>query len=162
MVHELRRGDLEITDPAHVDRILANARFATVALVDGDEPYVVTLSCGYDSDRNRLCFHVAPAGRKLDIIARNPRACVTVVGDLGYKSGECAHPYESVVMTGRMRVVEDLSEAQDAMRTLIAQLESPSDVAAVWDRNSLDTAEGLGRCRMLVFEITDLSAKTGQ
>ena len=151
MAHELRRTDLEITDPDLIDRILSGARFATVALVDGDRPYLVTLSCGYDRQRNRLCFHVAPSGRKLDVIASNANACATVIGDLGYKSGECAHPYESVVLFGTMRVVDDLADAQTAMRALIRQLESAQDEAA-----------GLGRCRMLVFDIEDLTAKTGQ
>jgi uncharacterized protein len=162
MTHELRRSDLEITDSAHIDRILASAKYATVALADGDAPYLVTLSCGYDPAERRLCFHVAPKGRKLDIIAKNPRGGATVVADLGYKVGECAHPYESVVMTGRLRLLEDPEEVRAAMRTLIGQLESADDEAVIWERNSLDTAEGLVRFRMLVFDIEDLSAKTGQ
>ena len=162
MVHELRRSDLEITDPDHIEHILSGAKYATIALADGDQPYLVTLTCGYDRDRRRLCFHVAPAGRKLDLIAANPRACATVVADLGYRSGECAHPYESVVMFGTMRVLEDLADAQHAMRALISQLESPDDEVAIWERNALDSSNGLGRCRMLAFEIEDLRAKTGQ
>lgn len=162
MVHELRRNDLEITDPAQIDRILSAARYATVALVDEDSPYLVTLSCGYDKERSRLCFHVATAGRKLDLISANPRACVTVVGDLGYKEGQCAHPYESVVMFGTMRILDDFEDRQAAMRALVAQLETPANEAAIWERNDLWTEKGIGRCRILVFEIEDLTAKTGQ
>ncbi len=47
-------------------------------LLTDDQPYVVTLSCGFDAANRRLCFHVANSGRKLDIIARNPKACATV------------------------------------------------------------------------------------
>ncbi|MDR3686634.1 MAG: pyridoxamine 5'-phosphate oxidase family protein [Coriobacteriia bacterium] len=162
MTHELRRHDLEITDPAEIDRILRAARYATIALADGDQPYAVTLSCGYDADRRRLCFHIAPKGRKLDIIAANPAACATVIGDLGYKVGECAHPYESVVMSGRMRVLEDPGDIRAGMRTLVSQLESPEDEVEIWERNKLDTPEALKRFRMLVFEIDELTAKTGQ
>jgi uncharacterized protein len=162
MTHELRRHDLQITDPAEVDRILLSARYATIALADGDRPYLVTLSCGYDAPNHRLCFHVAPQGRKLDIIARNPLACATVIGDLGYKHGECAHPYESVVMFGRMRLLQDAGDVRAAMRVLIARLESVEAAADVWDRNRLDTPEALKRFRTLVFEIDDLTAKSGQ
>ena len=162
MTHELRRHDLQITDPAEIDRILLGARYATIALVDGDQPYAVTLSCGYDAGHTRLCFHVAPQGRKLDIIAANPSACVTVVGDLGYKVGECAHPYESVVMFGRMRLLEDPDDVRAAMRALVEQLESPQAEAEIWERNALDTPEALRRFRMLVFEIDELTAKSGQ
>ena len=162
MTHDIRRHDLEITDSAEIDRLLGSAKFATVALADGDQPYLVTLSCGYDALRNRLCFHVAPKGRKLDIVAKNPRGCATVVTDLGYKMGECAHPYASVVLFGRVRVIDDPADARDAMRTLIGQLESPENESAIWARNLLDTDAGLNRCRMLVFEIEDLTAKAGQ
>jgi len=162
MTHELRRNDLEITDAAEIDRILSAARYATLAVADGEQPYAVTLSCGYDSARSRLCFHVARQGRKLDIIAANPRACATVIGDLGYKVGECAHPYESVVMFGRLRLLDDPDEARSAMRVLVTQLESPEAEAEIWERNQLDAPEALLRFRMLVFEIDDLTAKTGQ
>ena len=162
MTHDLRRHDLEITDSAEIDRLLSSAKFASVALADGEEPYLVTLSCGYDAAKGRLCFHVAPNGRKLDIIAKNPRGCATVVHDLGYKAGECAHPYASVVLFGHLRVLDDPADAREAMRTLIGQLESPEDESAIWARNLLDTEAGLARCRMLAFEIEDLTAKAGQ
>lgn len=162
MTHELRRVDREITDPAELDRIISSARYATVALAVADEPYVVTLSCGYDAGGKRLCFHVAPEGRKLDMIAANPRACVTVVEDLGYKVGECAHPFRSVVMDGVMRVLEDPADVRAAMRTLIAQLESVAGTETVFQRNNLDTDEGLARFRMLVFEIDRMVGKEGE
>jgi nitroimidazol reductase NimA-like FMN-containing flavoprotein (pyridoxamine 5'-phosphate oxidase superfamily) len=162
MAHPMRRTDREITDAAEIERLLSQARYATIALADGDDPYLVTLSCGYDPANRRLCFHVATAGRKLDIIARNPKACATVIADLGYKQGECAHPFESVVMTGTMRLLEDPQEIRSGMRALVGQLESAQDTDAVFARNKLETDEGLKRFRLLVFEIEDLAAKRGE
>lgn len=159
MTHPMRRHDCEITDPATIDEILTAGRYATIALCDGDEPYVVTLSCGYDAERRRLCFHVAPAGRKLDIIATNPRACATIVDDLGYKHGDCAHPFRSVVMTGTMRVVEDPEDMRAGMRTLISQLETPGDVEVIFAQHKLETDQGLKRFKLLVLDIEEMSAK---
>lgn len=161
MTH-LRRQDRAITEPAEIESVLHAAKYATIALADGEEPYVVTLSCGYDEANRRLCFHVAPEGRKLDIIAKNPRACVTVLRDLGYNAGACEHPFESVVMTGRMRVLEDRAEAAHAMRVLIAHLEGAENFSAVWERNKLDTEAPFARMRMLAFEIDEVSAKRGK
>ena len=158
----MRRKDRQITDAEEIGRLLDQARFATIALADGDEPYVVTLSCGHDAVNNRLCFHVANAGRKLDIIARNPKACATIVSDLGYKQGECAHPFESVVMTGTMRLLEDPEEVRAGMRVLIGQLESAHNAAAVFERNKLASDVALKQFRLLVFEIEELTAKRGQ
>jgi uncharacterized protein len=162
MTHPLRRDDLEISDRDTIHRILSEARYATAALTDGDTPYAVTLSCGFDEEAMRLYFHVAKEGRKLDVIARNPRACVSVVDDLGYNVGKCEHPYRSVVMEGRMRVVTDPSEMRAGMRTLIGQLESASDAERIFLGNALDDDAALGRFRMLAFEIEKLSAKTGK
>ena len=162
MTHELRRHDLQITDRAQIDRILSSARHASIALADGERPYLVTLSHGYDAARNRLCFHVALKGRKLQIIAKNPLACATVVSDLGYEAGKCEHPYESVVLFGPMRVLEDPDDIRVAMRTLISQLESAEHGAAIWRRNNLDTDGTLTRFRMLVFEIDSVTAKSGR
>jgi len=158
----MRRKDRRITDSAEIDRLLAEARYATVALADGDQPYLVTLSCGYDVENRRLCFHVACAGRKLDIVARNAKACATVVADGGYRHGECAHPFESVVMTGTMRLLEDPAEVRAAMRVLIGQLESAENADAIFERNRLDSDVALKQFRLLVFEIEDATAKRGQ
>jgi uncharacterized protein len=162
MTHELRRNDLEIMDLDEICRLLSSARYASVALVDGDRPYLVTLSCGYDREHDRLCFHVARAGRKLDVIASNPRACATVVHDLGYMTGECAQPYASVVVFGTLRVLEDPEEARQAMRILITQLESEVALEGIWERNRLDTDAGIGRCIMLGLDIEERTAKSGQ
>ena len=162
MPHPMRRHDRAITDPAVVEELLRGARIATIALADGDEPYIVTLSCGYDAAHRRLCFHVASAGRKLDIIARNPRACVSVVADLGYKSGECAHPFQSLVMEGRIRLLDDRDEARIAMRTLIGQLEGADSVDELFAHHELDGDAVFRRMSVLVFEIEDITAKEGE
>lgn len=159
MSHALRRADRAISDPDVIAGMLATARFVTIALTDGEEPYVVTLSCGYDAHRSRLCFHVAPEGRKLDIIARNPRACATAIEDLGYRDGKCEHPFRSLVIDGRMRLIDDPEDAAQAMRTLITQLEGEID--ATWTRNGLDHDAPWRRMRILVLDIESVTAKQG-
>jgi len=99
---------------------------------------------------------------KLDIIAANPRACATVVVDLGYDRGACAHPYQSVVMTGSMRVIDDLGEARDAMRLLADHLEGAAGMESVWERNGLANDAAFKRLAMLEFTIDTLCAKQGQ
>ena len=162
MPHPLRRQDRAITDPADIDALLREARFATIALCDADVPYIVTLSCGYDADANRLCFHVAPVGRKLDIIARNPHACATIIADLGYKVGECAQPFRSLVLEGRMRLLDDLDEARAAMRALIGQLEGDDSIDELFARHELGGKRVFRRMSVLVFEIEHVAAKEGE
>jgi len=160
--HAMRRHDRAITDSDEIERLLGSGRFATVALCDGDTPYAVTLSYGYDAPGRRLCFHVAPEGRKLDIIERNPRACASIVADNGYTPGKCEHPFESAIVFGTMRVLEDPDEVRAAMRVLVGHLEAAEDVPAIWERTRLDTEARLATFRGLVLEIDDVSAKAGR
>lgn len=160
MPYHMRRHDRAITDTATIDAILAAGRFTTIALSGPDGPYAVTLSYGFDAERRRLSFHVAHEGRKLDLIADDPRACATVVQDLGYKHGECAHPYRSVVAHGRMRLAETPDEAREGMRTLLAQLEAGDDDA--WDSMNLDDEARMSSFSVLFFDIDEVSAKEGE
>lgn len=157
--HHMRRQDRAITDAARIDSLLLTGRFATFALCDGAEPYVVTLSYGYDAEARRMYFHVAHEGRKLDIIRRNPVACGTVVHAGDYLHGECAHPFESVVLEGRMRIVEDAEEKQRALLTLVRHLEADPD--RFWESRSLDDPRRTAKFTALCFEIAHVSAKAG-
>lgn len=160
MVHEMRRTDREISDPAEIASLLRRGRYCTFALVDDGEPYVVTLSYGYDEPARRFYFHVAPQGHKLDIIARKPRACGTVILDYGYVAGECEHPFESAVLRGRLRVVTDDEEKRHAIRTLVAHLED--DPEAYWTSRTWALDDRLRGFAALCFEIDSMTAKRGK
>lgn len=157
--YHVRRADREITDPDSLGSILSQGKYATIALCHDGEPYVVTLSYGYDAERAALYFHVATAGRKLDAIAADPRACATVIADGGYEQGACKHHYRSVVLGGTMSVVDDLDEKRHGMRVLIDHLEDAP--AAVWERNGLDGDKALERVIVVRFDIETITGKAG-
>lgn len=159
-VYHLRRSDREITDRQQIQSIISRGRFITIALVDGEEPYVVTLSYGYDSDARRLYFHAAHAGRKMDVILRNPKACGTIVIAPEYTEGECEHPFESLVIHGNMRIVADEQEKLHAIRTLVNHLEGDPD--SYWATRSWDVSERIGGFTALALEIQGVSGKQGK
>lgn len=158
--YHMRRKDRAITGHDEIVSLLRAGRFVTFALVDHGAPYVLTMSYGLDSSATRMYFHAAHEGRKLDIIAREPRACATVVIDHGYTVGECEHPFESVVMDGTLRIVDSAEEKQLAMDTLIAQLEP--DPEAFLASRTWDLADRMGGFTALCFEIETMSAKRGK
>ncbi len=159
MPYHLRRDDRAITGTEHVDRLIAEGRFATFALANDNEPYCVTLTYGFDREARRLYFHVAHEGQKLDWIARNPASCGTIVHASEYSHGECAHPYESVVMRGRFRVVDDPAEKAQAIRTLVWQQER--DPEPYWASRQLDDPKRTNGFTALAFEIEHVTAKKG-
>ncbi len=158
--YHLRRADREIEEPDRIDGILLRGRYATFALVDESDPYVVTLSYGYDFSARRMYFHVAHEGHKLDVITRHPEVCGTVVIDHGYNQGECEHPFESVVMRGSMRVVSSAEEKRHAIHTLVTHLENDPDT--YWSSRSWRLEQRLDGFTALCFEIESMTAKEGK
>jgi nitroimidazol reductase NimA-like FMN-containing flavoprotein (pyridoxamine 5'-phosphate oxidase superfamily) len=157
--YHVKRTDRELTDAEALRSVLSRGRFATISMCHDGEPYVVTLSYGWDEAANALFSHVALEGRKLDAIAADPRVCATVIIDGGYEQGQCKHNYESVVFTGRMSVVSDLDEARAGMRVLMNHLENDPD--AVWERNRLDNDAMFDRMRIVRLDIGELTGKAG-
>lgn len=119
----MKRSDREITDPPTIDTILRKCRYASIALAINNDPYIVTLTYGYDATEKRLYFHCAREGMKIDFIRSNPKACVTVVEDFG-SDPVCDHSYRSLVIHGNITLVQTPEETDHAVRLLIRQLES--------------------------------------
>jgi len=121
--YHMHKAEREIKDRGLLLDILRRGRYMTIALCFGDEPYTVTLSYGFHEESSTLYFHSALKGMKLDIIRENPKACGTVIEDLGYIHGECSHSYRSVVVYGRMVEVLDPAEKKLGIMTMIEHLE---------------------------------------
>jgi nitroimidazol reductase NimA-like FMN-containing flavoprotein (pyridoxamine 5'-phosphate oxidase superfamily) len=125
--HELRRKEKEIKDPAEMKAILAGAKYVTVAMCRADEPYLVTLSHGYDKKKNAIYFHCAREGKKIEILTANNRVWGQVIVDRGYVDGHCDHLFATVQFRGRVSFIEDEAEKRHALATMIRQLESDPD-----------------------------------
>jgi nitroimidazol reductase NimA-like FMN-containing flavoprotein (pyridoxamine 5'-phosphate oxidase superfamily) len=69
----MRRQEKEITDRSQLEAIIAASQVCRLAMSDGGQPYIVPLCFGYRE--NRLYFHSAAEGRKIDILRRNPQVC---------------------------------------------------------------------------------------
>ena len=157
----MRRADRAIPDAADLDAILGGGRYTTVAMARGGEPYVVTLSYGFDPARRAMYFHAAHEGLKHEFIRANPTVCATVVVDGGYRAGECAHQYRSVVIRGTMAEVTDPDEARHGMRVLLGQLEAEADRDRLWDKHGLKDDGVYGRMAVIRLDITEMSGKQG-
>lgn len=75
----MRRADRQ-QDRAFALDLIDRCSHGVVAISSGeDTPYCLPLSLVRVEDA--LYFHCARAGRKLDLLRRNPRVCVTFVGE---------------------------------------------------------------------------------
>ena len=118
----MRRKDKEITDPSIVDAIIRKADVCRLAMVDGSKPYLVPLSFGYEG--NRLYFHSALKGLKIDILRSNPNVCFEfdVPGELITGESPCkwSMQYQSVIGFGKAEFLEKPDEKRDAFRVIMA------------------------------------------
>ncbi|NMC05989.1 MAG: hypothetical protein GYA24_12305 [Candidatus Lokiarchaeota archaeon] len=122
------RSDREITDQAEIDAIIASQRYMTLAMCLDNEPYLVTLSFGYEKEKKCFFFHCATEGKKLDFLRKNPVVWGQIVQDRGYIQGECSHAYSSVEFRGRVSILKDSGEKKQALYHMINQLEVAPDL----------------------------------
>jgi nitroimidazol reductase NimA-like FMN-containing flavoprotein (pyridoxamine 5'-phosphate oxidase superfamily) len=140
-MYHVRRKDKEITDLNEMQNILKSTKYVTIALSMENQPYLVTLSHGYDEARNCIYFHCAKQGKKIDYIKANNRVWGETFIDQGYKHGECNQLYSSVHFMGKITFVEDLIEKTEAMHCKMKQLEkNPDDMIAKLKPERLQTA----------------------
>jgi uncharacterized protein len=157
--HLQNRPDREITSQSELNELLKNGRFVIISMCRGNEPYIVTLSYGYDVNTKILYFHSSQKGLKNDFIQSNPLVCATVIEDGGYIQDECAHNYKSVVFWGEMSVVNETEEKKHGMEVLINHLESsPSAV----NKFLIKSEEAFSRMEVLKLRITQIHGKAGK
>lgn len=157
--YHMQKEDREITDHDTLRGVLMGGKYASISLCREDEPYLVTLSYGYDERKNALYFHTALRGLKLEIIRQNPRACGTIIEDRGYLEGRCAHAYRSVVFQGKICIVQGVEEKKHAMSVLLNHLEN--DPEPIKKRN-LQREADYGSIAILRLDIEDIQGKEGQ
>lgn len=111
--HPMRRFKQALND-LEVEDILKQGQTGVLALVDKDNwPYAVPLN--YVFQDNHIYFHGASQGHKLEAIAYNPKASFCVVDQDTVIPERFSTRYSSAIAFGRMRVVEDPQEKQNAL-----------------------------------------------
>jgi uncharacterized protein len=153
MKYHMRKSEQEIKDRSVVEEILRQGQYATLALCRNDEPYVVTLSYGYDPAGRALYFHCAKEGVKTTFIRENPNACATVIADNGYVQSECTHRYQSVVIRGRIDILEDVLAKRTALDILIGHLEQQPETMRSKLANNQGPLDSMNVWRLNIEEV---------
>lgn len=119
----MRRKDREITDQAEALNILRRCDTIRLAMLSGDEPYIVPLSFGMEEVGAQviLYFHSALIGRKVEALAEHPRVCIE--GDIFLGTETTAHGittrYESIIGFGTVQRLQG-EEQLHGLRCLLA------------------------------------------
>lgn len=117
----MRKKEKEITDIGEIESIIAGGDVCRIGFVDGDEPYIVPVSFGYDG--KAIYFHCALEGRKIDLIRKNSRVCFELDADAVIRQAASACDwgvkYRSVMGTGRASLLTDNKEKVHGLNVIM-------------------------------------------
>ena len=110
MFRPVRKKKNEISTEA-VKQLLHTERRGVFA-VNGDDgyPYAVPVNFFYDEEENRICFHGARVGHKIDAVRACDKVCFTVYGGETVRDEAWAPYMRSAVVFGRCRLPEYSAE----------------------------------------------------
>ena len=121
----MTKRERQVTDPKQILEILDHGKVLHLGMCKDNEPYVVPMNYGYCMENGKLVLylHCAVRGKKLDILASNPKVFFALECDLFPFEGKvpCQYglSYSSVMGKGIARTVEDVEEKKKAMSILM-------------------------------------------
>ena len=118
MFREMRRARQQLSDE-EATRILATSMTGVLA-VSGDDgyPYGTPINHYYDPDDGHLYFHSGKKGHRNDAMARCDKASFCVYDQGFVKPGDWALNIKSVIVFGRIHIIEDHRKALELTRQL--------------------------------------------
>jgi len=122
-VKGIRRKEKAIESRDEMISILEKSKHITIAMCQNDEPYLVTLSHGYDREKHCIYFHCAKEGKKVDILSHNNVIWGQAIEDHGYAEGSCDHLFATTQFKGKVKFIKDTKEKEHALRVMINSLE---------------------------------------
>lgn len=157
----MRRKDREITDFNLIAEIVRENNSAVVSMIDGDKPYGVMLNYApvFRDNNISLIFHGATEGRKIDCLRKNPAASIfindckaeKVILTDGKPSGNTTTHYRSVVLAGKVQIVDDIDERRRLIEIFLRHFSS-GDILMPPDQMLLHT-------QVFLFSADEISGK---
>ena len=122
-INYVRRRERAVEDDAWLRSFLHEAPYGVVATECDGQPFMNPLVFTYDEAAHAIYFHTGRKGRIFANVVANPRVCFNACRMLGLISKPQASgfdvAYDSVIVFGRIRIVEDEAEATAALRALL-------------------------------------------
>ena len=118
MFRPLRRKKRAITDE-EARTLLATCKRGVFA-VNGDDgyPYAIPVNYFFDAEHDKIYFHGAKAGHKVDALKRDDKVCFTVYGNEHFEPGDWAPYVQSTVVFGRCHLIDDAAATEARVREL--------------------------------------------
>ena len=86
--------------------------------VNGENGYPYTIPMNFLYRENRIYFHSALQGHKIDAIMHSPKACFTLINDPVKQENDWWYHVSSVVCFGQVSIIENQEERMAILRYL--------------------------------------------
>jgi len=120
MFREMRRHAQQM-DAASAIEVLENGKTGILAVL-GDMGYPYTVPLNYAYRENKIYFHCARSGHKLDAIRSCDKVSFCVIDMDEVVPETLSTDYRSVIAFGRAREVENKAELFGALRLILASV----------------------------------------
>lgn len=148
----MRRFKQQLTE-CETYEILRSTTSGVLSLCGNDGiPYGVPLSHVYENDK--LYFHSALTGHKIDLIRENDNASFTVIAKDEIHPEKYTTYFQSAIVFGKVRIIEDIAEKERILEILGRRCNP-------YDREGLskEIKDGFNRCFALEMSIDYLTGK---
>ena len=124
MFRQLTRKKQSLPTFRIVEILKKEKRGVLSVLGDNGYPYGLPINYWYNEENGRLYFHSGKKGHKNDAIAVNNKVSFCVM-DEGYRNeGEWALNISSVIIFGKIQIVESFEEAMKRLEEVLRSLEA--------------------------------------
>ncbi|MBQ3010580.1 MAG: pyridoxamine 5'-phosphate oxidase family protein [Oscillospiraceae bacterium] len=118
MFREVVRKKQELSEADCIAILKHEVRGVLAVLGDDEYPYAVPTNYWYNKEDGKLYFHSGKSGHKIDAIKRHDKVSFCVYDSGTHKEGDWALTFKSVIVFGRIELVEDYDFAMDIARRL--------------------------------------------
>ena len=157
MFREMRRKRQQTTEE-EARRILIEGTSGVLAL-SGDDGYNYAVPISYALDGDKIYFHSAPTGHKIDSIRRNDRASFCVIGQDQILPEKFTTCFKSAIAFGRLRIVEN-DDDPEKRRGLDLLADKYSPLIDIAEREK--EMSKMRACVVLVLDIEHLTGKVAK
>lgn len=118
MFRKMRRFKQAVSEEECI-KILAEEKRGTFSVIGDDGyPYSIPINFYYDKEDNRIYFHGAKEGHKVDAIKKCDKVCFTTWNTGFKKEGHWEWNVTSVIVFGRVTLIQDRKMTEDRSRKL--------------------------------------------
>lgn len=127
MFREMARKKKQISENECIEILKNEPRGVLSVLGDEGYPYGMPMNFWYCEENGHIYFHGGKAGHKIDALRKCDKVSFCVY-DEGYRNeGEWALNIKSVIIFGKIKMIDDLNEVIDISRKLSFKFTSDSE-----------------------------------